>query len=452
MSSQQGLSGLNAAARSLDVIGNNIANASTTGMKSSRAEFHDLVATASSGSSSTSSGIGTGVAAVSQSFTQGSLNITGRDLDVAINGGGFFELTLPNGTSAFTRDGTFKLDTNGYVVTNAGANLMGYPPAPPGGPEAATPDKLQLPTSAGIKGKQTALITASANLNAAAPLAAGAPAVPAVAATAGPPATAGTPGVAAIPATPIGTYGTSLTAYDAQGVSVPVNVFFSKVASIPASAAGAVPVIPPTDKWDVYDSAAVGATKIGSVVFDTSGSLVGTFTNATPPVATLTPMTLSVTVTPGAPSIVPPFAVALNLSKVTQYGAPFSVSSLSQDGYPYGELTGIKVGDDGLISARYSNGQTQSAGRLVLADFRNLQGLSPVGGGNWVSTTASGDAVRGSPGIGKFGVLRSGALEESNVDLTAELVNMMTAQRAYQANAQTIKTQDQMMQSIVNLR
>jgi flagellar hook protein FlgE len=452
MSSQSGLSGLNAAARSLDVIGNNIANASTTGMKSSRTEFQDLVATASSGSSSTSAGIGTGVAAVSQAFTQGSLNITGRDLDVAINGGGFFQLKLMNGTTAFTRDGTFKLDTNGFVVTNAGANVIGYPTDATGTSTSTITQPLKLPTSAAIKASQTSLITASANLNAAAPLAAGAPAVPAVAATAGPPATAGTPGVAAIPATPIGTYGTSLTAYDAQGVAVPINVFFSKVASTPASAAGAVPVIPPTDKWDVYDSAAVGATKIGSVEFDTSGSLVGTYTNATPPVATLTPMTLSVTVTPGAPSIVPPFQAPLNLSKVTQYGAPFSVSSLSQNGYPPGELTGMKVGEDGIITARYSNGQTQSTGKIMLADFRNLQGLSAVGGGNWVETSASGQAIQGSPGIGKFGVLRSGALEESNVDLTAELVNMMTAQRAYQANAQTIKTQDQMMQSIVNLR
>jgi flagellar hook protein FlgE len=440
MSSQSGLSGLNAAARSLDVIGNNIANASTTGMKSSRTEFHDLVATSSSGSSSTSSGIGTGVAAVSQSFTQGSLNITGRDLDVAINGGGFFQLQLTNGTTAFTRDGTFKLDTNGFVVTNAGANVMGYPTSSTGTSTSTIIQPLQLPTSAAIKANQTALVTASANLNAAAPLAVGAPAVLAVPASAGPPPVAAVPGVAAIPPTPIATYGTSLTAYDAQGVPVPVNVFFSKVAPTTAG----------TDEWEVYDSAASGATKVGSVVFDTTGSLIGAYDSAG--VVTATPMTLSVTITPGASSIVPPFAVALDLSKVTQYGAPFSVSSLSQDGYPPGELTGMKVGDDGIITARYSNGQTQSTGKIVLADFRNVQGLSPVGGGNWVETSSSGQAVQGSPGIGKFGILRAGALEESNVDLTAELVNMMTAQRAYQANAQTIKTQDQMMQSIVNLR
>jgi flagellar hook protein FlgE len=440
MSSQSGLSGLNAAARSLDVIGNNIANASTTGMKSSRAEFSDLVATSSSGSAATSAGIGAGVVAVSQAFTQGSLNITGRDLDVAINGGGFFQLQLKNGTTAFTRDGTFKLDTEGFVVTNAGANVMGYPTSAAGTSTSAIIQPLQLPTSAAIPANQTALIKANANLNAAAPLAVGAPAVLAVPASAGPPAVAAVPGVAAIPATPIATYGTSLTAYDAQGVSVPVNIFFSKVA--PATAG--------TDEWEVYDSAAAGATKVGSVVFDTTGALIGAYDFAGAPTAT--PMTLSLTVTPAAGSIVAPFPVALDLSKVTQYGAPFSVSSLSQDGYPPGELTGIKVGEDGVISARYSNGQTQSTGKIALSDFRNPQGLSPAGGGNWVETNASGQAIQGSPGVGKFGALRAGALEESNVDLTAELVNMMTAQRAYQANAQTIKTQDQMMQSIVNLR
>ncbi|WP_210543898.1 flagellar hook protein FlgE [Rhodoferax sp. PAMC 29310] len=440
MSSQSGLSGLNAAARSLDVIGNNIANASTTGMKSSRTEFHDLVATSSSGNSSTSAGIGTGVAAVSQAFTQGSLNITGRDLDVAINGGGFFQLTMPNGTTAFTRDGTFKLDTNGFVVTNAGANVMGYPTSATGTSTSTIIQPLQLPTAAAIPAKQTAQVSASANLNAAAPLAVGSPAVLAVPASVGPPPTPATPGVAAVPATPIATFGTSLTAYDAQGVPAPVNVFFSKVA--PATAA--------TDQWDVYDTAASGATRIGYVVFDTSGSLVGAYDNSG--TVTATPMTLTMTVTPSSTSIVPPFPVALDLTKVTQYGAAFSVSSLAQDGYPPGELTGMKVGDDGVITARYSNGQTQSTGKIVLADFRNLHGLSPVGGGNWVETSASGQPIQGSPGVGKFGILRSGALEESNVDLTAELVNMMTAQRAYQANAQTIKTQDQMMQSIVNLR
>jgi flagellar hook protein FlgE len=144
--------------------------------------------------------------------------------------------------------------------------------------------------------------------------------------------------------------------------------------------------------------------------------------------------------------------VTVDLSKVTQYGAAFAVSNLTQDGYAPGELTSMAIGKTGIITATYSNGQSLAAGQLALADFRNVQGLAPIGGNNWSETYASGQPVHGSPGTSKFGALSAGALEESNVDLTSELVNMMTAQRAYQANAQTIKTQDQVLSTLVNLR
>ena len=150
-----------------------------------------------------------------------------------------------------------------------------------------------------------------------------------------------------------------------------------------------------------------------------------------------------------APSV---FPVTLDLNKVTQFGTKFSVSELTQDGYTSGELTGINVEDNGMIMTRYSNGVTRAEGQVALASFRNTQGLSAIGGNNWVETFESGQPVFGTPTDGNFGSLRSGALEDSNVDLTAELVNMMTAQRAYQANAQTIKTQDQIMSTLVNLR
>jgi flagellar hook protein FlgE len=179
--------------------------------------------------------------------------------------------------------------------------------------------------------------------------------------------------------------------------------------------------------------------------FNAAGQLV-------PPAATVPP-TWPPTLTIATPfSITDDISAKLDISKVTQYGSAFAVSNLAQDGYASGELVGVKIGEDGVITASYSNGQKQAAGQVALADFRNVQGLAPTGGGNWVVTSASGEAVDGSPGVGKFGALRSGALEESNVDLTAELVNMMTAQRAYQANAQTIKTQDQVMTTLVNLR
>jgi flagellar hook protein FlgE len=231
---------------------------------------------------------------------------------------------------------------------------------------------------------------------------------------------------AAVP-TPRATYGTSLSAYDSQGVAMPVNLYFTKVSPTTAG----------TDEWAVYDSP-TGAT-VGSLIFDASGQLQSSTVG-------------NLTLTPAFPSIVPPFPVTVDFSKVTQYGSVFAVSNLTQDGYAPGELTGLSIGENGVITTRYSNGQTQSSGQLSLADFRNVQGLAPLGQNAWSSTFASGDPVKGSPGTGKFGALRSGALEDSNVDLTSELVNMMTAQRAYQANAQTIKTQDQIMSTLVNLR
>jgi flagellar hook protein FlgE len=426
MSFQTGLSGLNTASRNLDVIGNNIANANTVGMKASRAEFADLIASTNGLSGGNTAGIGTSVATVSQQFAQGNINITGNDLDVAINGGGFFQLTLPDGSSAYTRDGQFKLDTAGNIITNTGANVMGYPTdAVTGLPTSSTTQALTLPTTAPIAAKQTSSIVAEFNLDARAPVAA-----------------------SATPPTPRTTYGTSLKTYDAQGVPVPLNLYFERAASTPANPL-AVPPVAASDNWNVYDLA-TGGTALFQMQFNSSGALVS-YTSGTPTVTTpgTTPFNLSIDPPSG---ITPTFTAALDISKVTQYGASFAVSNLTQDGYTPGELVSLKIGEKGLITARYSNGQTQSAGQIALANFRNVQGLAPSGGGNWRETANSGQPVLGAPGQGKLGALSSGAVEESNVDLTAELVNMMTAQRAYQANAQTIKTQDQVMSTLVNLR
>jgi flagellar hook protein FlgE len=404
MSFQTGLSGLNAASRNLDVIGNNIANANTTGMKSSRTEFADIVASSIGVGGGNSNGIGVAVGTVSQMFSQGQINITGNDLDVAINGSGFFQLQNPDGTSAYTRDGQFKLDRVGNIVTTGGANVMGYPTDTAGNPTSTTLQALQLPTTAPIGAQQTSAMTAEFNLDARAPV-----------------------WNAVTPNTPLTTYGTSLTTYDAQGVAVPTSFYLQKTGS---------------DTWNMFTdptSAATATTSsVGTLTFGTNGLLTSAGTT-------------TLNVTSPNPAI-GAFPVTVDISNVTQYGASFGVSNLTQNGYAPGELTGLKIGEDGVITARYSNGVTQAAGQVALADFRNVQGLAPIGGGNWVETFASGQPVQGSPGQGKLGVLRSGALEESNVDLTAELVNMMTAQRAYQANAQTIKTQDQVLSTLVNLR
>ena len=214
MSFQTGLSGLNASSQSLDVIGNNIANANTIGMKASRGEFSDLVASAiGAGGSANTAGIGTAVATISQNFSQGNINITGNSLDVAINGGGFFQVTKTDGTVAYSRDGEFKLDKDGNIITNNGAFLMGYPTDVTGAATSQTTQKLVIPTGAPIGAKQTTNLVAEFNLDARAPIAA-----------------------SVTPPTPLSTYGTSLTTYDSQGKPIPVSLYFRRIDADPASA------------------------------------------------------------------------------------------------------------------------------------------------------------------------------------------------------------------------
>lgn len=441
MSFQQGLSGLNAASKNLDVIGHNIANTNTTGFKASRAEFSEMVASAIGSAGGSNAGIGVEVAAVAQQFSQGTLNITGNNLDVAINGNGFFKLEQPNGTAGYTRSGNFKLDAAGNLVTNGEGKVMGYPINPATGLRTATdPVPLVFPTGAPIAAKETRLITAEFNLDARAEDAAGNPA-----------------SVPPVPATPRATYGTSVNVYDSQGVATPVNLYFMKTAT--------------PNVWDVYTTLDEVAQPPGGGLFQI------TFDNNGKPTAPLAQQPYDATNVPGYylanvvptnnPNLTAPLnnqtdplnhpsvttaGVFLDLSGVTQFGNKFAVSDLTQSGYTSGSLTGINIGNDGKIMARYSNGITQAEGQLALATFRNTQGLADVGGNMWIETAESGPPVVGEPTSGNFGALRSGALEDSNVDLTGELVNMMVAQRAYQANAQTIKTQDQVMSTLVNLR
>ena len=438
MGFQQGLSGLNASAKNLDVIGHNIANSNTTGFKSSRAEFSAMVNSAMGLAGGGRNGIGVETAAVAQQFNQGGITVTGNSLDVAVNGNGFFTVQMPDGSRAYTRDGAFKLDTQGNIITNGGANVMGVPVDPITGQvmQGAQPGPLRLPTGEPIEAKATRVITAALNLDARAKDAAGDPA-------ATPP----------IPATPRATYGTSVNVYDSQGVATPVNLYFQKTGT--------------ANEWEIFDSLDPAATSLGTVVFDDNGKITGP--TATHPYSAVTGpgLYLANVLSLNNPNLSGPIdnqddplnnstvtdaGIFLDLSAVTQFGTKFAVTDLTQSGYTSGALTGISIADDGKIMARYSNGLTRAEGQLTLASFRNTQGLEPVGGNNWIESAASGPATTGVPGSGNFGALRSGALEDSNVDLTAELVNMMTAQRAYQANAQTIKTQDQVLSTIVNLR
>jgi len=404
MAFQQGLSGINSASRNLDVIGHNVANASTVGMKSSRAEFSELYASSINASGGVNSGIGVTVSKVTQLFTQGNVTVTGNDLDVAINGNGFFELTQPNGGMAYSRAGMFKLNNEGEIVTNQGAQLMGYPTDENGTRLSFTTQPLTLPTGGPIPARATTQLTAEFNLDARAPIAA-----------------------TATPPTPLSTYGTSVIAYDPQGLEIPVGLAFEKIGN---------------NQWNVYTSVN-GSDPAASTPFVINFLSDGTLDPAT----TIPPLTLT---SPNDPSVT--FPITMSFGDATQFGIDYAVTDLTQDGYRPGELTSLKIDETGVITASYSNGQTRAAGQIALVNFRNVQGLQPIGNGNWEATYATGEPVHGAPGEGKFGNLRAGALEDSNIDITAELVSMMTAQRAYQANAQTIKTQDQVMSTLLNMR
>jgi len=406
MSFQTGLSGLNAASRNLDVIGNNIANANTVGAKVARAEFSEIVAASTIAANGRTEGIGVEVAAVAQQFTQGVVNVTGNPLDIAINGAGFFRVTLPDGSAAYTRGGEFKLDTEGNIVTNAKAKLMGYPTTVDGVATSSSLQPMTLPTGSPIPARATTSISAELNLDASA-------------------AVWNTP----VPPTPLTTYGTSLNVYDSQGSAIPTSVYLRKTAS---------------DTWQIYtdptSDATATATLAATLTFDNNGKLVSS-----------APALPSISLTSPNPNI-GTFSATLDVTKTTQYATSFAVTDLVQDGYAPGDFVALAIGDNGVIKARYSNGQTQAAGQIAVADFRDVQGLRPSANGNWVETVESGQPIVGEPGVGKFGALRAGALEESNIDLTSELVNMMTAQRTYQANAQTIKTQDQVLSTLTQLR
>ena len=421
MSFQQGLSGLNATSKHLDVIGNNVANANTFGEKSSRAEFTDVYANAMNGVSSSPIGIGVTVSSVTQQFTQGNIVTTDNSLDLAINGAGFFQVNDGGGSLSYTRNGQFRVDRDGFVVNSQLQKLVGYPADASGQIQTGKVDTLRVP-SAGLPPSASTRITMELNLDSRAAVR----------------QPASSPLIDFADPT---TYNnsTSLSLYDAKGQDVAVSYYFQKAA---------------TDTWDVYVTANGTSINVDALGNPTAATRINYPSNGGSPLSPSAPVPLNIPATlnsVGAQTL-PLTGVELDVSGLTQYGSPFGVTDLSQNGYAPGQLAGIQFENDGTITARYSNGQTKAAGQVLLATFRNPQGLQPLGGTGWAASFQSGDPIVGAPGAGNLGVLQSGALEESNVDLTAELVNMITAQRAYQANAQTIKTQDQVLQTLVNLR
>jgi flagellar hook protein FlgE len=425
MSFQQGLSGLNSSAKALDTIGNNIANANTVGFKASTTQFADVFAASLNGSGASPIGLGTKIASVMQQFTQGNISTTNNPLDIAINGGGFFQMDDGLGGTLYSRNGQFQLNKDGFIVNAEGLQLKGIMAVngivASGSPNA--PLRLFNPTQslAGAPQATGTSIGASgvqANLNLDSRMA-----VPVT-----------TPFDHADPTSY--NQSTAVTTYDSLGNPHTYSMYFVKTAA---------------NAWDVYSTVTnpagasptfsdLGAT--GSLTFNTSGQI--------------TSAPLAVSVTPaqlGYAGAVSPMAFNLSFAGSTQFGSPFAVNTLLQDGFAAGSLVGFKIGSDGMVLGNYTNGQTQVIGQAVLAAFRNPQGLQPLGSGVWAQTPETGTAILGTPGSsGQFGVFQSAAVEDANIDLTAELVNMITQQRVYQANAQSIKTMDSILQTLVNLR
>jgi len=410
MSFQQGLSGLNAASTNLDVIGNNVANASTVGFKSASTQFSDVFASATGGGAGVQAGLGVIASGTSQNFGQGNINTTSNPLDLAINGAGFFVLSR-NGTTVYSRDGEFQVNATGQIANAAGDLLQGYPVnAATGVVQTGSTGPITVST-ADIAPQPTSTASIVANFNSS--------------------ATSLNPANFNFTNPATYTNSTTLQIYDSLGNTHNLSLYFVK------STAGA-------DQYDVraqLDGNAVNAgATVGTIAFTSAGAInAGT---------TTFPSALSLTVGGGATT---PQAVTLDFTGSTGYGSPFGVTTANQNGYGAGTLTGYSISSTGIFQASYSNGRTASLGQVVLANFSDPQGLQSVGKNAWVQTPATGTPLVGAPSTGTLGALQSGALEQSNVDLTSELVNMITAQRDYQASAESIKTQSALLQTLVQI-
>lgn len=436
MSFQQGISGINAAALNLEVIGNNIANASTVGAKLSRAEFADMYANAASVQGArTAAGMGVTIGAITQQFSQGAIRATENPLDVAINGGGFFVLGTP-GTKdeVYTRNGQFKPDNAGYIVNSMGLQLQGYPIDPTTGRAGGVAGPIILP-SQGIAPRVTSQIGTQLNLDGRVAYSAAMPAF-------------------SLSDSASYSGATSVPVFDQQGNEQVLSMYFRRSSGsnewevyaaldgvpVPAPAAGDPQL--PVGRLAFHPDGSMDAARSGSLSA-AGGFTAGALSLSLP----FSPETLPIAGAPGGGA-----PVTIDFGGSTQWGTSFGVTAMSQDGYTAGQLTGFSIGADGTVECRYSNGKTLGTAKIALADFRNPQGLAAVGNNLYRYTPASGPAAVGQPGTGNLGALQGSALEESNIDITQQLVEMIEAQRAYQANAQSIKTQDQVQAAVVNLR
>lgn len=410
MAFQIDTSSIHSASTRLEVIGNNISNSNTVGFKGS--EFNDVLATSMSGS------VGTKKAGTRQSFSQGNITASSNPLDMAISGKGFFRVEA-KGAATYTRNGQFQLNKAGDIVNSTGDKLTGYGVDPTtglilsGSPVALSinPDPYAPKSSTGITLDVTLDIRNDASHS---------------------PPIATSPAFSQLDPTTY-SHSTTTTLYDASGAAHDLQTFFVKRDA---------------SNWDVYASLDNSMTPAApatwaKLAFDGSGTL----TTA----SALAASTLQVPVSASQ-------SVNFDLSSAVQYGTSFAatVDQSSSDlvaaaGAPPGEMTGYKIGNDGIITASYSNGRFVTMGQVVLADFKNTDGLAPTENNQWLETAASGAANLNVAGGGGMGLLEASATEDANIDLTAEMIKMISAQRVFQAAAEMVKKQDQIMQTVVSI-
>lgn len=422
MSFNTAVSGIKASGTSLEIIGNNIANAGTTGFKSARGEFADVFATSLLGSSTNTVGKGVSVAGVNQAFTQGNISFTNNVLDMAINGGGFFVLN-DNGANVYSRAGNFQVDRTGFVVNPEGYRLQVLNTTTAGVPTSGLKD-LKIDGSL-IEPVGTSVVDMSANLDSRS-------LVPATAW----PATGfdafATPPTA--PSSDMFNASTAVTIYDSLGNSHVQSIYFVKTAV--------------ANEWNVH-TLIDGVSESGpdTITFDSSGQIPAASLPFTVNIAGWTPRDASGAITGAAAQ-----TFDIDMSTLSQYGSDFSVTNINQDGFSTGQLSSVEVGDAGIVYARFTNGQSRALGQVALSTFSNTSGLQPLGGSVWGETFASGQPIIGGAGTSGLGTVQSGALEDSNVEVSQELVNMIVAQRNFQANAKVIQTEDTITQTVINLR
>jgi len=410
------LSGVQAAQTDIDTIGNNIANVSTAGFKGSSADFSDIYASSLIGAAGASSTPGQGVntTSISQLFTEGTINQTGDPLNVAVNGSGFFQVETPGGI-AYTRAGNFQLNNQGNLVTDTGAAVMGYGPAASGSGASQSGPLSPIQISSGdIGAAATSDLTLNVNLPSTDPV---------INTTTTPFSTANASSY---------NESTTTSVYDSLGVSRTLTTYFTQV-----SGSGT------PDQWATHWQL---ADSNGSTVASGAGATL-TFNSA----GQLTSGSGAIAIN-NLPNGAANLNIATNFTGSTLSNLGFGVNGVANDGNGAGQFTGIQIASSGQITGQYSNGLTRNFGTIALANFANAQGLVPVSNNIWQASVASGPALTGAPGSSSLGVLESGALEGSNVDLSAQLVNLIAAQQAYQANVQGISVEQQNLQRLLQIQ